>query len=166
MSDRHTYDVEVKITRRAEGEEPLGTHFLFEANDRVDLRTKMGHGINEALLAFHNRDEVYGIVTDKVAQSNDVPVGILTGKWDIWSEGFGAQGQAPAQASKIASDIEAPSFHEAVEKWWNGLNDKQRKYWGGSLVMSPGDEPSKNRYSIWGVGLHDNEADARDTSFG
>ena len=76
-------------------------------------------------------------------------------KYDIWTEGYLATGMSeiPAKAQKLASNIEANSFIEAVGKWYKSKPDALNKY--GSLSIK------NNRAFIWGCELFQNEIDAR-----
>lgn len=74
-------------------------------------------------------------------------------KYDIWMEGYLATGMEgiPVKAQKLASNIEANSFIEAVNKWYKSKPD--------ALTIR------NNRAFIWGCELFQNEMDARE-SFG
>lgn len=76
-------------------------------------------------------------------------------KYDIWIEGYLCTGMEgiPARAQKLASDIEANSFIEAVEKWYKSIPNAPSNY--GDLIV-------QNDVAIlWGCRLFDNEKDAR-----
>lgn len=66
-------------------------------------------------------------------------------KYQVWMEGFHAQGGDPAQAS-LVGEVEADSFQEACDKLCNanyaGIYDSKQ-------------------LSVWGCQLYDNEAAAR-----
>ena len=76
-------------------------------------------------------------------------------KYNIWIEGYLATGMEgiPAKAQKLASNIEANSFIEAVNKWYKSESDALYKY--GSLSIK------NNRAFLWGCELFQNEAEAR-----
>lgn len=71
-------------------------------------------------------------------------------RYEIWSEGHGAQG-APMQAQLLAV-VEAENFNAAVEHWRD--TDYDPKRWGAL-------ENINGRWYTWGCELFDNEADAR-----
>lgn len=81
------------------------------------------------------------------------------GKYDIWIEGYLATGMEgiPNKAHKLASNIEANSFIEAVKKWYNSEPNALADY--GDLTIK------NNIASLWGCRLFENEIDAR-KSFG
>ena len=80
-------------------------------------------------------------------------------KYDIWVEGYLATGMEgiPAKAQKLASNIEANSFIEAVNKWYKSESDALNKH--GTLSIRD------NRAFLWGCEVFSNEAEAR-KSFG
>lgn len=80
-------------------------------------------------------------------------------KYDIWVEGYLASGMEgiPARAQKLASNIEANSFVEAVKKWYKSEPNASSRY--GDLTIK------NDTACLWGCVLFDNEKDAR-KSFG
>lgn len=76
-------------------------------------------------------------------------------KYDIWVEGYLATGMEgiPTKAQKLASNIEANSFIEAVNKWYNSESDALYKY--GTLSIRD------NRAFLWGCEVFSNEVEAR-----
>ena len=75
-------------------------------------------------------------------------------KYDIWIEGYLATGMEgiPTKAQKLASNIEADSFIEAVNKWYNSESDALYKY--GTLSIRD------NRVFLWGCEVFSNEVEA------
>ena len=80
-------------------------------------------------------------------------------KYDIWTEGFQGSGDR-GYAHPLAFGVEAPSFIEAVQKWWDALKSvsNPKKLYGEITIKN-------GTASIWGCKLFDNEQDAR-KSFG
>lgn len=76
-------------------------------------------------------------------------------KFDIWTEGYLATGMEgiPARAQKLASNIEADNFINAVKKWYKSEPDASSRF--GDLSIRD------NKAYIWGCRIFDNETDAR-----
>lgn len=76
-------------------------------------------------------------------------------KYDIWSEGFIAQGSEgiPTKAQKFASGVEGESFLDAVKKWYKSQKDAEYRF--GVLTIRDG------KAYTYGCRLYDNEEDAR-----
>lgn len=76
-------------------------------------------------------------------------------KFDIWTEGYLATGMEgiPARAQKLASNVEADNFIDAVKKWYKSEPNASSRF--GDLCIRD------NKAYIWGCRIFDNETDAR-----
>lgn len=92
---------------------------------------------------------------DKFADLFDMYIDNDEKKYDIWSEGFLAQGSEgiPTKAQKFASGVEGKSFLDAVKKWYKSQKDAEYRF--GALTIRDG------KAYTYGCRLYDNEEDAR-----
>lgn len=69
-------------------------------------------------------------------------------KYQIWSEGYLATGMDFPEPAKLWGEVEAESFQAACDGMFSGDAELQRYY-------------DRERLTVWGCRLFDNEADAR-----
>lgn len=77
--------------------------------------------------------------------------------YGLWVEGYAATGEHGT--AKYLGQAEGDTFGEAVQNWYRDTPDANRNY--GSLRYNE----KRDRWSLWGCEVFDNQADAR-RSFG
>lgn len=131
-----------------------------DAMERVHVGPKEGEtpsGLHveqqDGFLVFSAREEVEvhkpGLYPTTHVRKND------TGIYDIWSEGYQATGEH-CRHHMVAFHVRGDNFIDAVQKWYDGLPNKQD--YGDLRVWT--DKNGERRASLWGCELFDNETDA------
>lgn len=107
----------------------------------------------ERLIGFSAREDV------EVHESGRYPTLHVrrndTGVYDIWQEGYQATCEYCSH-HMVAHHVRGKDFIDAVERWYNGLPNKDD--YGNLRVWT--DEKGERHASLWGCELFGNEADA------